>query len=292
MRINGCEVPVGLSVSPAKYAAEELGPYVDAGIDHFEIGVPYRLPDHPLARTPAEKKLHPYTKEEIRSLSSTGSEQVLTALSEPFAAALARRGLAPWSIHLPFGAGWDIAHFEEEERRLAVEKLCRVIDLTIGWGPRVYVIHGCLEPVADGERETRLAHSVVSLRALAAHLAPTGARLALEDLPRSCLGNCTAEVDRMSAEAGVGVCFDVNHLLRDSHREFLDALERRIVTLHLSDYDGVDERHWMPGEGVVPWRLLFDRLQAAGYRGPWLFELKDKPAPEALLAAFRRAVEG
>jgi len=50
-----------------------------------------------------------------------------------------------------------------------------------------------------------------------------------------------------------------------------------IITTHLSDYDGEDEKHWMPGAGVVPWKQVYDTLTAAGYEGPWLFELGRNP---------------
>ena len=39
-------------------------------------------------------------------------------------------------------------------------------------------------------------------------------------------------------------------------------------------YDGVDERHWLPGEGIVPWKEVVTTLMESGYRGPFLFELR------------------
>ena len=69
-----------------------------------------------------------------------------------------------------------------------------------------------------------------------------------------------------------------------------------VATTHLSDYDGVDERHWLPGQGVVPWKQVFLGLQKAGYRGPYLFELGAGPngyhSAAEVLAAFKAAVEG
>jgi sugar phosphate isomerase/epimerase len=44
------------------------------------------------------------------------------------------------------------------------------------------------------------------------------------------------------------VCFDTNHLLKESSEDFARAVGPHIVTLHVSDYDGKDERHWMAGE--------------------------------------------
>ena len=94
------------------------------------------------------------------------------------------------------------------------------------------------------------------------------------------------------------MCFDVNHLLRESHETFMRRAADQVITTHLSDYDGVDERHWLPGMGVVPWKLIYDGLLAAGYTGPFLFELGADPAtkqpyaPESIIPAWKKAIAG
>jgi sugar phosphate isomerase/epimerase len=47
----------------------------------------------------------------------------------------------------------------------------------------------------------------------------------------------------------------------------------KIVTLHVSDYDGIDERHWLPGEGCIDWQALRAALCEVGYDGVWMYEL-------------------
>ena len=153
----------------------------------------------------------------------------------------------------------------------------------------------CLEPVSDEQREARTLQSIKSVTELNEYAAKYGKQVALEDLPRSCIGNCTDEMKRIVSASGVKICFDVNHLLGDSHENFLNSLQNEIITTHLSDYDGEDERHWLPGEGIVPWKLIFDRLESVGYKGAYLFELKmngDKPySPEEIITAFKSAIE-
>lgn len=182
---------------------------------------------------------------------------------------------ASGACHLPFGFGWDVAHYDEAERDAVCESLKRVIDLTKSWGPRIYVLHGCLEPVSIEQRAVRIARSIRSLRELDEYASRNGARIALEDLPRSCLANTSIETRAMAQAAGnVPICFDVNHLLGESHEDFMKALATNVVTTHLSDYDGVDERHWLPGMGIVPWKDVVKTLMENGYRGPFLFELR------------------
>ena len=295
MRINNKNVRLGISFG--HYQPEDAKKFIEAGFECFEIGIPARMPDpNPLAKSPAERRRTPYPYDEARLIACRGKEEKLIARVQPLADAVLSEGNYLWSVHLPFGGGWDAAHFNEKDRADAVRGYKRIIDLTACWHPSVYVLHGCLEPVSDEQREARLLHSIESIKELDAYAKKYGAQIALEDLPRSCLGNCTAEMERMVSATGVKVCFDVNHLLCDSHEKFLDALQNEIITTHLSDYDGEDERHWLPNEGIVPWKLIFERLESVGYNGPYLFELKmngDKPySPEEIIKAFKAAVEG
>lgn len=294
MQIGGKNVRLGISFG--HYQPEDAKKFIDAGFECFEIGIPARMPDpNPLAKSPAERRRNPYTYDEARLLACRGEEEKLIARVQPLVDAIMKEGNYLWSVHLPFGGGWDAAHFSEKDREDVVCGYKRIIDLTACWKPSVYVLHGCLEPVSDEQREARLLHGIQTVKELNEYAAKYGAKIALEDLPRSCLGNCTAEMERMVSGSGVKICFDVNHLLTDSHKNFLDALENEIITTHLSDYDGEDERHWLPGEGIVPWKMIFDRLEGVNYSGPYLFELKmngDVPyTPEEIITAFKSAVE-
>ena len=55
--------------------------------------------------------------------------------------------------------------------------------------------------------------------------------------------------------------------------DFVRAVGKKIVTTHVSDYDFVDEKHWLPGEGKVDWQALVQALKDVGYNGPWLYEI-------------------
>ena len=47
----------------------------------------------------------------------------------------------------------------------------------------------------------------------------------------------------------------------------------RLITLHISDNDGIDERHWMPGQGVIVWQQWAQILVTMGYAFPFIYEL-------------------
>jgi sugar phosphate isomerase/epimerase len=139
------------------------------------------------------------------------------------------------------------------------------------------------EPIADDIRPTKIAYSKECLSELADFAATCGAVIAVEDLPRTCLGNCSAEMlDLISANDRLRICFDTNHMLSEPLDDFLRACGDKIVTTHVSDYDFKNERHWLPGEGDVNWKSLFDTFDEVGYEGPILYELSRAKETETM----------
>jgi sugar phosphate isomerase/epimerase len=75
------------------------------------------------------------------------------------------------------------------------------------------------------------------------------------------------------------VCFDTNHLLGEKIEEFIKNVGNKIATVHISDYDFKNERHWLPGEGDINWTSLMTELNNIGYDGPLMHELGLKNPP-------------
>ena len=118
-----------------------------------------------------------------------------------------------------------------------------------------------------------------SLARLAEIAAECGAIIAVENLPRTCLGRDSAEIlELISAHPLLRVCYDTNHLLSESYKDFTKAVGSKIVALHISDYDFVNERHLLPGEGKIDWNDLLDTLMTNFvYPGTvWLYEVSPK----------------
>lgn len=190
-------------------------------------------------------------------------------------AALAKRhGLVLNSVHLPFSGRISIAHPDPVLRAQAMERDRAVLRGAASAGIRIAVIHPSSEPISDEERETVLGYAQSNLHALAELAAELEMTAAVENLPRTCLGRNSAEMMRLlAADDRLRVCFDTNHLLSEPIADFVRALGAKIVTLHVSDYDFVDERHGMPGEGDVDWREFMALLDEIGYRGVFNYEL-------------------
>lgn len=226
-------------------------------------------------------------------MQGTADEQLRTC--ERIVAETRAAGLVIWSVHIPYGKGWDVSVVEPRLRQEAIDKIHRSMELCRVLRPQIAVIHASAEPIDASERAGRLRASHGALAGLTSEFARMGVRLAVEDLPRTCLGNTSDEVLWLiRGIEGLGVCLDSNHLLQENLAGFVRKVGPHIVTMHASDYDGVDERHWMPGDGINDWRAIARSLKAARYRGPFLYETakhKDgSPVQPAEYDRFRRAL--
>lgn len=186
------------------------------------------------------------------------------------------------SFHLPFYPGYwlDPSTPDEAKRAETITTLKRMLDHAATAGARFAVIHPSGEPYADEERPGRIAQAKATLAELCDYAESKGVHLAVENLPRTCLGRDSGEMlELISADDRLVICFDTNHLLSEDPVDFIKACGHKIVTLHVSDYDRLDERHWLPGEGTTDWPALVNALWEAGYNGPWNYEVPADPNP-------------
>jgi sugar phosphate isomerase/epimerase len=177
-------------------------------------------------------------------------------------------GVGVWSVHLPFSRVYDISSQNETDRENMIKECIRIMNLCLPLNPQKYVLHGSAEPIADSVRQARIENCIASLRILVDEAGKVNAQIALECLPRTCLGNTSEELLMIVNSIGdeLGICFDSNHLLKEKPEEFVARAGSRIVTLHISDYDGIDERHWLPGMGVINWTAVVDQLHHLAIR--------------------------
>lgn len=183
-----------------------------------------------------------------------------------------RNGILPWSFHLSYYV--PISNPREEKRQSAVQYHKEWIRRAAGAGFRYIVVHPSFEPIMDEHRQEEFIASKKSLAELAEVCKENSVILAAENLPRTCLANTSKELLALIKDIdGVGVCFDVNHLTKETPEEFLKAVADKLVTVHLSDYDRIDERHWLPGEGIIDWSALLKDFEEIGYKGPLMYEV-------------------
>lgn len=195
-----------------------------------------------------------------------------------------RCGVKIHSFHLPFGADTDISLCDNAARRRALSRQIELMQRAAQDAQvSLFVIHPSYEPIAPSERAQRLARAAESLHTMAQAAKAVGGRIAVENLPRTCLGNCSRELSELlAADDHLGICFDTNHLLTERNTDFIRAVGKHILTTHISDYDFLNERHWLPGEGKNHWEEILSLLEEDGYAGAFLYEL-GLTAPETII---------
>lgn len=235
---------VGLSSCGKELNAETFRSYAESGIGYMEISMA------------AER----YDELDMKAVS---------ALSKEF-------GVELWSYHLPFApfSRLNPASLDANVRAFTLEYFEKLMKAAADGGVARFVVHASGEPIAPADRETAMAYAMESLDSLAEKAAKLGAVVAVEDLPRSCLGNTSDDMLRLlSANDKLRMCFDTNHLLGEDHAHFMEKTAKYYITTHISDYDFANERHWLPGEGKIDWPLIVGRLEKAGYEGVWMYEI-------------------
>ncbi|MFA5340930.1 MAG: sugar phosphate isomerase/epimerase family protein [Clostridia bacterium] len=184
-----------------------------------------------------------------------------------------------WSFHLPWHhQQCNIAHLDSNMRKIAVDIDKEMIKKCSAVGIKYGVIHPSGEPIDKKDRPQAMINAQQSLYELSKTAEKENFVIAVENLPRTCLGNCSSDINELlTVSESLKVCFDVNHLLTESHSDFIKRAGKKIATLHISDYDFINERHWMPGEGKINWTELINLLEGIGYEGAFIYELNLKP---------------
>lgn len=252
-----------LSTSPANITSEKTSAMANAGIRQLEISCGDLAPW-------VEQFDYIHKSAEISSVARANGVEIS-------------------SIHLPFGPFSEIdpAHADREVRTKIIEIQSDLIKAAAEAGIGIAVIHPSGEPYKDGEREERVKCAIETISVICDTAKANGITLALENLPRTCLCRTSDEMKIfLDTIPALRVCFDTNHSLIEKNPDYIRAIGDRIVTLHISDYDFIDERHVLPTKGLVDWKELIETLDSVGYSGRFLYETVDFVSYEELYANY------
>ncbi|MDD5704978.1 MAG: sugar phosphate isomerase/epimerase [Kiritimatiellae bacterium] len=94
----------------------------------------------------------------------------------------------------------------------------------------------------------------------------------------------------------LGLCYDSSHDFISGHSPcaLLKKWGGRLMTTHLSDNNGINDDHYLPGDGRIDWDVVEDAFPKTNYSGALLLEvvprMGDGMKPEQFVrAAFSRA---
>ena len=185
-----------------------------------------------------------------------------------------KHGIDLWSFHLPFIPCGLINLTYADTEEYTLNYYSELIKKASDIGITRFVVHPSGEPIKDENRKEYMERGKKNLSKLAEIAAKEGGIVAVEDLPRTCLGRNSQEIlELISLNDSLRVCLDTNHLLEEDIADFIYAVKDKIITTHISDYDFVDERHWLPGEGKLDWQKVVKALKDVGYNGVWMYEI-------------------
>ena len=184
-------------------------------------------------------------------------------------------GVELWSYHLPYVPWQIISPSDPAKAPKTLEIYRELIGHAAEIGVRNFVVHPGDGPNEEGPaRQASLDCTKETLSRLADIAAREGAVVAVENLPRNCLGRTSREMlEILSVNDKLRSCFDTNHLLMEDPVHYVEQVGNKIITTHVSYYDFVDEKHWWPGEGKLNYTAVLDALRRVGYDGPWLYEV-------------------
>ena len=89
MKLMGYELPLGISIT--QHAPEMVDGFVENGFEYFEVGIPACL-----------------NREDAPKMPWRGHEETLVNTKLPLVEKIFSHNLRVWSVHLPFGFGWDV----------------------------------------------------------------------------------------------------------------------------------------------------------------------------------------
>ena len=273
VRATAQEYPIGISLSlfgeKTETTQEQLFGIKAAGVDYVEVIMNQIMRYHP--------------ENEWYERAWTLKKRIDNA------------GLKVWSIHLPHTYDIDISFMDPEKRAFSVEKDEEAIRIGSIFNPKRIVLHSSNDPVLDEERPARMQFAKNGIGRLSLAAKEIGAVLCVEDLPRSNLGRNSEEIMELIGDyPEVMCCFDTNHLPEEDYMHFMKVVGNRIATVHFSDYDIVDEKHWIEGLGVINWPKLYKGLQETGYEGVAIHEVRsgENVNPWTIKEAYDKVVLG
>ena len=179
-------------------------------------------------------------------------------------------GLTLNSIHLPFQRFIYISSYDEGVRAWAVDEFRKLIAICDKFHPAHYVFHSKKGRREEGLWELRKPALIRSFQEL---VGSTSNNICMENMVGPYPSTIADMIEVLEQVEGGKCCIDTNHFLQDKVQDAILALGKWLTTIHVSDYDGVYEKHWLPKQGVNNWMKIIGALETVGYNGAFTYEV-------------------
>ena len=179
-------------------------------------------------------------------------------------------GLKLNSIHMPFQRFIYISSYDEGVRAWAMDEFRRLIEICDNYRPKHYVFHSKVGRKDEPYWELRKPALIRSFREL---VATTRNHVCMENMAGSFTSTISEMLEILQQVEGGKCCIDTNHFIQEKTSDGILALGEWVKTIHVSDHDGIVEKHWMPKQGVNDWMKIINALEKIGYDGAFTYEL-------------------
>ncbi len=187
----------------------------------------------------------------------------------------ARLGFETYTVHLPQLSDYDLSNPDEEKRLEAIKKQKEIALMAMPLEYSLLVLHPDTGHIPEQDYEKRHEALIKSLKDFAPWCKENGLLLAIENLTQISSVQTSKDLVKIIEAVdcdNLGICFDTNHLFKETHREFIKTAGKYILTMHVTDNDGQVEKHWFPGDGVINWKEIFSLLEEIGYNSTMICE--------------------
>jgi len=191
---------------------------------------------------------------------------------EAVRAAILDSGMRPAVAHVSFGKDLALCEPDEGKRRAIVERHKLEFDVAQKLGVETVVVHpGSHRP--EGHEPAALRdYTREALLELVATADDCGLKIALENMPPGHTGDTLEEMTDLVESLGTataGYCLDTGHafLAGIDLGDMVRAFYPKLYAIHWQDNDGQQDRHWIPGRGIIPWGPFFTALDEVGFSG-------------------------
>ncbi len=175
------------------------------------------------------------------------------------------------SIHIPFGADYDLANPIEKERLFAIDNVIKFLDYISENNIPIGVLHP--HHYLKDTKENALLLATESIKRILSKK-PENIKIAVENLPDARGSWIADQLFAIFNSNEIGFCYDSSHEnMSGPPFHLLKKHNSRLITCHLSDNHGVSDEHLVPGDGDIDWSELFSYVEKAESFRNILFEV-------------------
>ncbi len=191
-------------------------------------------------------------------------------------------------VHGPF-RGVPLNSLDPRLQQVVGERLVQAVEFTAMFGGSHIVIHspfhGWVNPFAFAGDPVEVGKSIELIRATLAPVFPVaehhGVTLVMEnifDLNCYPVLRTMQEIDHPNLRMSLDVGHCELHVPQGGmpNDQYIRDASQWLEHIHIQDNDGLSDRHWAPGDGLINFHNIFEALRLSGANPRMIIELKDK----------------